>query len=141
MTVFILEKYKKIALSFKYLGSMMILFAIMSFGYFIWFPELDMLKYSQGIVDTSTPEGWFLFVNGIRITLSAFVVYKYVRITRSVGEETKKRVQWFFIGIVLVIITLCINLAGGMLEWIPLEIIALITLNIGSLLILKGFLM
>lgn len=141
MTVFILERYKKIAMSFKYLGSMMILFAIMSFGYFIWVPELDMVKYSQGIVNTTTPKGWLLFVNGIRIALSAFVVYKYARITRSIGEETKKRIQWFFIGIVLVIITLSINLAGGMLEWIPLEIIALVTVNIGSLLILKGFLL
>ncbi|MFX0028555.1 MAG: hypothetical protein ACFE8B_05065 [Candidatus Hermodarchaeota archaeon] len=143
MTVFILEKYKKIAMSFKYLGTMIILFIIMSFGYFIPYfkPSLDIMKYSDGIVDTTTPLGWFIFVNVIRIALSAFVVYKYAKITRTIGEETKKRVQWFFSGILLVIIALFINLVGGMLEWIPLEIIALFTINIGSLLILKGFLL
>ena len=141
MTVFIIEKYKKVAISFRYLGVMMILFAIMSLGYFIFVPKLDMVKYSNEIVDTTTPIGWFIFVNVVRIALSAYVVYKYARITRTIGEQTKKRVQWFFLGIILVIIALFINLVGGMFEWIPLEIIALFTVNIGSILILKGFLL
>ena len=143
MTVFIIEKYKKIAMSFRYLGTMMIIFILMSFGYFIppFKPSLSMNKYSDGIVDTTTPLGWFLFVNVIRIALSAFVVYKYAKITRTIGEETKKRVQWCFSGILLVIIALFINLVGGWLRWIPLEIIALFTINIGSLLVLKGFLL
>ena len=141
MTVFILEKYEKIAMSFRYLGIMMILFVIISFGYFIWVPELDLARYSQGIVDTSTPKGWFIFVNVIRILLFVFVVYKYARITKSIGEDSKKRIQWFFVGIVIAIIGLFINLAGGMLKWIPMEIIALIAVDIGIVLAFKGFLM
>ena len=141
MTVFIIEKYKKIAMSFKYLGTMMIIFAIMSFGYFIWVPELDMARYSQGIVDTTTPTGWFIFVNLTRIILFAFVVYKYAKITKSIGDDTKKRVQWFFIGIIIAIIGQFINIVGGMLGSIILEIIALILVDIGIILVFKGFLM
>jgi hypothetical protein len=141
MTVFIIEKYEKMAMSFRYLGVMMIIFVIMSFGYFIWIPELDMLKYSQGIVDTSTPAGWFIFVNFFRILLFAYVVIKYARFTRSIGEETKRRIQWFFTGILIAIIGLFINLLGGMIESILMEIVALIAVNAGILLIFKGFLM
>ncbi len=39
MTVFILEKYKKIALNYKHLGVMLVLLVIMSAGYFMG-PEL-----------------------------------------------------------------------------------------------------
>ncbi|MFX1377101.1 MAG: hypothetical protein ACFFA0_14945 [Promethearchaeota archaeon] len=142
MTVFILEKYKKVAMSFKYLGTMIILFIIMSIGYFIWIPELDMTKYSQGIVDTKTPIGLLIFVNLIRIALFSFVVYKYHKITKNIGEDTKKKVQWFFMGIIVAVVALIFNLAGGIGEGsILLEIIAMIAFDIGSLLIFKGFLM
>ena len=141
MTVFILEKYEKIAMSFRYLGIMMALFIIMSFGYFIWVPTLDMTDYSNEIVNTSTRDEWFIFVNFIRILLFVFVVYKYARITRSVGEDTKKRIQWFFAGIIVAIIGLLFNLVGGVLKWIPMEIIALIAVDIGIVLAFKGFLM
>ena len=141
MTVFIIEKYEKIAMSFRYLGIMMILFGIMSFGYFIWVPTLDMTDYSNGIVNTTTRDEWFIFVNLIRILLFAFVVYKYAKITRSIEEDTKKRIQWFFVGIIVAIIGLFINLVGGMLKWIPMEIIALIAVDIGIVLVFKGFLM
>ncbi|MFX1280084.1 MAG: hypothetical protein ACFFA3_11750 [Promethearchaeota archaeon] len=143
MTVFIIEKYKKIAMSFRYLGTMMIIFILMSFGYFIpeFTPELDMTRYSQGIVDTTTHLGWFIFVNLTRIILFAFVVYKYAKLTKNVGEDTKKRVQWFFVGIIVAIVGLFINLAGGTLRIILLEICALILVDVGIILVFKGFLM
>lgn len=141
MTVFILEKYEKIAMSFRYLGIMIALFIIMSFGYFIWVPTLDMTDYSNGIVNTITRDELFIFVNFIRILLFVFVVYKYARITRSIGEDTKKRIQWFFAGIIVAIIGLLFNLVGGVLKWIPMEIIALIAVDIGIVLAFKGFLM
>jgi len=56
MTVFVLEKYKKVAMSLRYLGTMMALFIIMSLGYFIWIPTLNMVRYAERIVDTDTPE-------------------------------------------------------------------------------------
>ncbi len=141
MTVFIIEKYKKIAMSFRYLGIMIVLFVIMSFGYFVWIPELNTTDYSNGIVNTETRTEWFIFVNFARILLFAFVVYKYAKITRKIGEDTKKRIQWFFMGIIIAIIGLLINLVGGMLKWIPMEIIALIAVDIGIVLVFKGFLL
>ena len=40
MTVFILEKFAKIAMSLQCVGTMMVLFLVMSLGYFIWVPKL-----------------------------------------------------------------------------------------------------
>jgi hypothetical protein len=139
MTVFVLEKFKKVAMSLKYLGSMMVLFFIMSIGYFIWTPELNMTRYPQGIVDTITPTEWLIFITLVRILLSLYVVYKYAMITRKLEEDTKKRVQWFFIGIIFAIIGMFINLVGGFLSSIVIEIIALIVIDIGTIVILKGF--
>jgi len=141
MTVFLLEKYKKIAMSFKYLGVMMIIFVSISFGYFIWIPKLNIADYSGGIVNTSTEFGWQLFVNVTRMVLLAYVVYKYAKITRNVGEDTKKRIQWFFMGVITVIIGLLINLIGGMFGSIILEVFALVIIDVAIILIFKGFLM
>lgn len=140
MTVFVLEKYKEIAMSFKYLGSMIIIFLIMSVGYFIFLPELDEDLYAIGIVDTDTFLGLFIFVNSIRIGLAVYVVYKYGMMVKKVGEETKKRVQWLFIGIFIVIIGVILNLIGGIFKEIGIEIIALIAIDIGIIALFKGFL-
>lgn len=141
MTVFILEKYKKVAMSLKYLGSMIVLFFIMSIGYFIWIPTLNMERYLLGIVDTETQLPWFIFVNLLRTGLSMYVVYKYATITRKIEDKTKKKVQWFFIGIIFTILALIINLIGGIIESILIEIIALVIIDIGTIAILKGFLL
>lgn len=140
MTVFILEKYEKVAMSLRYLGLMMGLFIIMSAGYFIWIPTLNMARYTQGIVDTNTPTEWFIFINLVRTVLSIYVVYKYAIMTRNIEEDTKKRVQWFFIGIIFAIIGMFINLIGGFLRSIIIEIFALIAIDIGTIALFKGFL-
>ncbi len=139
MTVFILE-YPNVAMSLKYLGTMIALFILISFGYFIWVPTLDPISYNQGIINTETPLGWFIFVNVIRIGLAIYVVYKYAMITRKTEGETKKRIQWFFVGIITVIVGLFINLVGGYFN-IFFEIVALILFTIGAILIVKGFFM
>jgi len=141
MTVFILEKYKRVAMSFKYLGSMIIVLILMSFGYFVWPPTLNIIRYGLHIVDTETPLYWFIFVNIIRAILSMYIVYKYAIIAKKVEETTKKKIQWFLVGIIIVILALIINIIGGVIESIIIEIIALITIDIGSLAILKGFLL
>ncbi|MFX1569846.1 MAG: hypothetical protein ACFFCV_15950 [Promethearchaeota archaeon] len=140
MTVFVLEKFKKVAMSLKYFGSMMALFIIMNIGYFIWTPELNMTRYAQGIVDTNTPIEWFVFINVVRTLLSIYVVYKYAMMTRKIEGETKKRVQWFFIGIIFAIVGMFINVIGGFLSSIIIEIIALLVIDIGTVALLKGFL-
>jgi len=140
MTVFILEDYKKIAMDFSHLGIMIIIFIIMSFGYFIWSPTLDNIDYIKSIVDTTTPRGWFIFVNILRIALFIYAIVKYAIMTRKVEEDTRKRIYWFFAGITLVIVGLLVNLLGGLFEFILLEILALIAINIGILIITKGFL-
>jgi hypothetical protein len=140
MTVFILEKYTKVAMSLKYLGTMVALFLIMSIGYFIWVPTLNWARYALGIVDTETEFGLQLFVNLLRIILFIYVVYKYAKITRKIDAETKKKVQWFFIGISIAIVGLLFNLMGGFLSSIFLEILALIIIDFGYIAIVRGFL-
>jgi len=140
MTVFILEKYEKIAMSFRYFGMMMILFIIMSFGYFIWTPTLNMERFNQGIVDTDTPLGWFIFVKSILFVLFIFVLYKYAKIAKNLEGESKKRISWFFVGVFIVFIGLIFNLLGGISHSILIEILGLICFDIGAIIVVKGFL-
>lgn len=139
MTVLILEKSQKVAVNPKYLGIMISILILMSFGYFIWIPILDPVLYEQGIVNTITPMIWFAFVNITRVGLVIFVLYKYALITRKTEGETKRRIQWFFIGIIIAVIGLIINLIGGITNQILIESLALILLNIGGIVIVKGF--
>ena len=74
--------------------------------------------------------------------MSLYVVYKYIMMTRKIEKETKNRIQWFSIGVIIVVIGILINLVGGFFRSAELliEILALIAIDIGSLAILKGFL-
>ena len=99
-----------------------------------------MNRYTQGIVDTNTPIEWFVFINVVRTLLSIYVVYKYAMMNRKIEGETKKRVQWFFIGIIFAIVGMFINLIGGFLSSIIIEIIALLVIDIGTVALFKGFL-
>ena len=139
MTLFVLEKHTKIAMSMKYLGTMLILFFVMSIGYVIFPPNLGMDDYAQGIVNTHTLPGLFIFVNTIRILLGIYVAYRYIVINRKIEGETKNRIKWFSLGVIIIILGLSINLAGGLLSSIIMEILALIVIDIGAFLVLKGF--
>jgi len=141
MTLFALEKYTKIAMGMKYLGTMLIVFFVMSIGYFIFTPSLDMEAYAGGIIDTNTPPGLFIFVNTIRLILATYAAYKYIIITRKIEGENKNRIKWFSSGVIIFILGLIINLTGGLLSIIVIEILALIIFDIGALLVLKGFLL
>ncbi len=143
MTVIVLERFTKVAMSFKYLGRILILFIIMSIGYFIWIPQLDSESYELGIVNTKTSLGLSIFVNAIRIALLIYVVCKYIIISQKIEGETKNRVNWFTRGVIIVIIGLLINLSASFLgSWLEIiiEVLALIVINVGSFFILKGFL-
>ena len=140
MTLFVLEKHTKVAMSLKYLGTMLIIFFIMSIGYFIFTPNLKMVEYAGGIVDTHTPLGLFIFVNAIRILLTIYAAYRYIVINRKIEGETKNRIKWFSVGVIVFLFGIFINLTGGLLSLIALEILALIIIDIGALLVLKGFL-
>lgn len=142
MTVFILEKFKKIAMDFTHLGTMIILFVIMSIGYFIpgLTPNLNEIDHGNGLINTETNRLLFYFVNIIRIGLFSYVVFKYAIIARKVENDTKKRVQWFFAGVVIVIVGLLFNLVGGSLNEALIEIFALILFDIGVFVVVKGFL-
>ncbi|MHA1498560.1 MAG: hypothetical protein ACTSRT_13590 [Promethearchaeota archaeon] len=140
MTVFVLEKFAKVAMSSKYLIAMLILFITMSFGYLIWTPVLDTVSYSIGIVNTETPLGLQIFVNVLRISIYTYAVYKYILMAKKLEGDSKRRIQWFSAGIIIVVIGLFLNLSGGALASILLEILALITIDIGSVVLFKGFL-
>ena len=140
MTCFALEKHTKIAMSMKYLGFMLILFFFMSIGYFIFPPYLDTGDYALGLVNTHTPPGVQIFVNAIRILLAIYAAYRYVVINRKIEGATKNRIKWFSLGVITIILGIFINLAGGLLLSIVMEIVALIIIDIGALLVLRGFL-
>jgi hypothetical protein len=55
-------------------------------------------------------------------------------------NRTKNRMKWFSLGLIIIIFGLITNLAGGLLLSILIEILALIIIDIGAFLILKGFL-
>ena len=139
MTLFVLEKHTKIAMNMKYLGTMLILFFIMSIGYFIFPPHLEMGDYALGIVNTRTPTGLLIFVNIIRILLAIYAAFRYIVINKKIEGETKNRIKWFSLGVITIILGLFINLAGGLLSSIIIEILALIVIDIGAFLVLKGF--
>jgi len=140
MTYFSLKEHSKTVMSWKYLGAMLIVFFAMSIGYFIFRPHLDMNKYALERVDTRTPFELLVFVNAIRILLALFAVYKYIVITRKLEGRTKNRMIWFSVGVIVFILGLLINLLGGLLASVEMEIVALITIDIGALVVLKGFL-
>ena len=99
-----------------------------------------MGDYALGIVNTHTPPGLLIFVNTIRILLAIYAAYRYIIINRKREGETKNRIKWFSLGIIIFALGLFINLAGGLLSSIMMEILALIIIDIGALLVLKGFL-
>lgn len=140
ITLFVLEKYTKISMNMKFLGTMLILFFVMSIGYFIFPPYLDMDDYALGVVNTHTPPGLLIFVNTIRILLAIYAAYRYIVITKKIEGETKNRIKWFSLGVIIIILGLFINLAGGLLSLIGMEILALIIIDIGAIFVLKGFL-
>ncbi|MHA1460874.1 MAG: hypothetical protein ACTSO8_05275 [Promethearchaeota archaeon] len=140
MTLFVLEKHTRIAMGMKYFGTMLIVFFVMSIGYFIFHPHLQMDAYAIGIVDTHTPPELLIFVNAIRLLLAIYVAYRYLGIAKKIESETKNRIKWFSVGVIVIILGLIFNLAGGLLLSIVMEIVALIIIDIGAFLILKGFL-
>jgi len=139
MTVFVLEKFPKKAMSPKYLGTMLVIFILMSFGYFWWTPTVDPDYYAQRIINTTTPLPWFVFVNFVRMVLFGYALFEYAMITKKTEGESKQRMRWFFIGIVIIIIGLLFNLFGGILNIVLIEILALILFNLGAIIIVKGF--
>jgi hypothetical protein len=140
MTLIVLEKHTKIAMSMKYLGTMLILFFVMSIGYFIFPPILNMVDYALGNVNTHTLPGLQIFVNAIRIVLTAYAALKYIVINRTIEGKIKSRIKWFSLGVIIIILGLFANLTGGFFSFIEIEILALIIIDIGALLVLKGFL-
>lgn len=140
MTVFALEQYSQIAMSIKYFGTVIGVFFVMSIGYFLFPPYLDMGDYALGIVNTHTPPGLFIFVNAIRLFSAIFAALRYIIINKKIEGETKKRVKWFILGVIVLIMGICINLLGGLLSLIAVEVLALIIVDVGAILILKGFL-
>jgi hypothetical protein len=150
ITVFVLEKYEKIALNYKHIGVMLVVFTIMSVGYFIEVPELEMAGYIQTppIIDTNTNDFLALFVNAFRLVLFVYVIIKYTLISRKVEEATKKRLQLFIVGVIIIVIGIVINLIGGniaerlmgLIGETLFEVFGLILLDIGIFIIVKGFL-
>lgn len=141
MTVLIVEKYNKVAMSMKYIGTLLIIFLLMSIGYFFFVPTLNLNAYASGIVDTNTPIGWMLFVNALRIGLAIYVSVKYIQITKAVDDDTKNKIKWFSIGVIVVIIGLFLNIAGGAILSAIIEIVALLIIDIGAVLIINAFLL
>jgi hypothetical protein len=140
MSVFVLEYSEKIAMTSKYLSIIVVLFIISIFGYFIWIPTLNMQRYEQGVVDTDTPLGWFIFVNIFRISIIVFVLYRFILIAKHTVGETRTSVMWFLMGTIIGVVGIFLNMLGGILFNLWVEISGLIAFNIGLVLVVKGFL-
>lgn len=140
MTLIVLERHKKESMSLKYLGTMIILFGVMSIGYFILPPHLDMVEYALERVNTHTDPALFIFVNAIRLLFATYAAIRYSIIARKLEGQTKNRIKWFSLGLFIIILGFVINLTGGLFSSIELEILALIVIDIGAIIILKGFL-
>jgi hypothetical protein len=140
MTVFILDYSETVAMSKKYLIITLVLFILSIFGYFIWIPTLNMERFEQGIVDTETPLTWYIYVSLWRIVISIYVLYKFWKISNQFKGKEKTRILWFFIGSIINVIGIFINMVGGIASSLLMEIIGLAMFNIGTLAILKGFL-
>ena len=144
MTLVVLEKHRKVSMSLKYLGTMLIVFFVMNIGYFVFPPHLEMSDYALGIVNTHTDQALQIFVNAIRLLFATYATIRYNIITRKIEGETKNRtknrMKWFSFGLIIMILGLTTNLAGGLFSSILLEILALVIIDIGAFLVLKGFL-
>ena len=139
MTVFVLEKFSKVAMSLRYLGVMMLIFILMSLGSILLPPKPDPTKFANGIIDTNTNPIWFISVNFLRMALFGYALFKYGMIIKKTEGEAKQRMKWFFIGILISFIGLIMNLLGGILINTVIEVLALILFNIGTITIVKGF--
>lgn len=139
MTVFVLEKFPKVAMSFKYLGTMLAIFILMSFGYFIFPPKPDPDKFEDHIINTITPLPWYIFVNIIRMVLFGYALFKYSMITKKTEDEAKKRIRWFFVGTLVAFVGLFSNLIGEAFDNLVIQVLSLILINIGAIIIVKGF--
>ncbi|MFX1593150.1 MAG: hypothetical protein ACFFCL_10685, partial [Promethearchaeota archaeon] len=89
--------------------------------------------------NTTTPPPWFLFVNILRVALFGYILFEYAMITKKTEDETKQRIRLFFIGIFISVIGLISNTVGGIFDLIFFEILALILINVGAIIIVKGF--
>jgi hypothetical protein len=98
-----------------------------------------MERYEQGIVDTETPTGWFIFVNVWRLILFSFVLYKYAFIAKSTQGVPRQQVLWFLAGSFIVILGVIFNLIGGILSSIIIEILGMIAFGVGVAFIVNGF--
>lgn len=142
LTELIIEHSEKITMRPKFLIIPVIAFVLTTFGYGIWIPSLNMVEYEAGRVDTITPQGWFIFVFGYRIILMLYVLVKFI-ILRAKSEGKKKiQITYFTIGMSFAIVGTLLTLLGGVQGLIGaiLEIGGLVFFNIGTILILKGFL-
>ena len=140
MTVFVLEKFSKGAMSPKYLGTLLVIFVLMCLGYFFNPPVTNPEDYANHIINTETQRTWFVIVNVARMVLFGYALVKYAMMMKKTEDEAKQRIRWFFLGILIIIIGLIFNLLGGILDSGEVEIIALILFNIGAIVIVKGFL-
>jgi energy-converting hydrogenase Eha subunit E len=60
--------------------------------------------------------------------------------TKKIESETKNKIKWFSMGVIVIIVGIFSNLIGGAIHSILMEILALVIIDIGALLIFKGFL-
>lgn len=143
MTEFVVEFSEKAALSAKYLLISILLFLVFSIGYAIWVPTLNMEDYANGYVNTETPTFWFLTVFSYRIIIMVYVLYKFIRIANQSTGAVQKQMKFFAIGMIINISATLITLLGGIsgIVGVILEIVGLLTFNIGVLVIIRGLAM
>lgn len=140
MSEFIIEYSEKQAMKPRYLGFAFISSILFSVGYFIWPITLNLDAYSQGEVDTITPDLWFYSVFSYRILVMLYVTIKFFLLSRKSSGPIHTQLSLFIWGMVCVILGTLFTLLGGSISVI-FEILGLFAFDAGAILILQGFLL
>lgn len=85
-------------------------------GYFIWPVTVDMEKYAQGSVSSSSPLPHMLILTLYKLIIIIFVLYEYIKVakhTEGAIEQKMKCFSWAMISIIIGTVIITISSAFG----------------------------
>ena len=132
---------QRTVLNKKYLVPVFVLYIVSFIGYFIWIPELNLEDYAEGIVNTSTPPYWFIFVNLYRVLILIFVIIRFSQLASRATGVFRKQLLFFTIGTISILIALFVNAFGGQIPSLELflEVSMFVFMDAGMIISLRGF--
>ncbi len=145
-TEFILENSSKEGMTFPYLALSGGLFLISSAGYLVpGMVTLNEAEYLLENIDTTTQTWFFFAVNLYRLAILLYVIIKYAIISKTAKGVTIKRMKIFTYSLLIAVVGIVFNLAGGAIfsgyvEY-SFEILGMLTFVVGLIFMLRAFLL